>query len=231
MTVKFKPYLGRLSESGVSRTGAVSPQPSADIPGPAAKCLLVAISLHEPVSYDVPHSRAFVKGLQTTPHTETRQQRLLQRYCLHAPYTLTVELLLIQLCFAGTRQAFLPGGPRTGAPGKHVVKGKAKYRLVDEQVRYFVAPAIEDIQNSPVSQYTFSCESFAHADITNAAEALCCPRCETDRRTKERDLWEATQRWSNWGTLLQDRPSSVNDAGSRRSKGTITAGAELKSTS
>ena len=44
----------------------------------------------------------------------------------------------------------LPGGPRTGAPGKHVVKGKAKYRLVDEQVRYFVAPPIEEIQNSLV---------------------------------------------------------------------------------
>ena len=31
-----------------------------------------------------------------------------------------------------------------------MVKGTAKYRLVDEQVRYFVAPAIEDIINSPV---------------------------------------------------------------------------------
>ncbi|THH32635.1 hypothetical protein EUX98_g1564 [Antrodiella citrinella] len=50
--------------------------------------------------------------------------------------------------YKGTRQAFLPGGPRTGAPGKHVVKGKAKYRLVDEQVRYFVAPSIEDIESS-----------------------------------------------------------------------------------
>lgn len=44
----------------------------------------------------------------------------------------------------------MPGGPRTGAPGKHVVKGKSKYRLIDEQVRYFVAPPIETIQNSPV---------------------------------------------------------------------------------
>ena len=51
---------------------------------------------------------------------------------------------------AGTRQAFLPGGHRTGAPGKHVVRGKAKYRLVDEQVRVFVAPPIEEIQNSAV---------------------------------------------------------------------------------
>ncbi|KAH8105437.1 hypothetical protein BXZ70DRAFT_1061991 [Cristinia sonorae] len=55
--------------------------------------------------------------------------------------------------YKGTRQAFLPGGPRTGAPGKHVVRGKAKYRLVDEQVRYFVAPSIEDIQSSPLRPY------------------------------------------------------------------------------
>ena len=53
--------------------------------------------------------------------------------------------------FPGTRQAVLPGGLRTGAPGKHVVKGKAKYRLVDEKVRYFVAPPIQDIVSSPVS--------------------------------------------------------------------------------
>ena len=51
----------------------------------------------------------------------------------------------------GTRQAYLPGGLRTGAPGKHVISGKAKYRLVDEQVRYFVAPSIEDLNNTLVS--------------------------------------------------------------------------------
>ena len=37
-----------------------------------------------------------------------------------------------------------------------MVKGKAKYRLVDEQVRYFVAPAIEDIINSPVRLFFYS---------------------------------------------------------------------------
>ncbi|KAK7678545.1 hypothetical protein QCA50_010922 [Cerrena zonata] len=57
--------------------------------------------------------------------------------------------------YKGTRQAYLPGGQRTGAPGKHVVKGKAKYRLVDEQVRYFVAPAIEDIISSPLRPYVY----------------------------------------------------------------------------
>jgi len=51
----------------------------------------------------------------------------------------------------GTRQAFLPGGHRTGAPGAHVVGGKAKYRLIDEKVRVFVAPPLEEIKASPVS--------------------------------------------------------------------------------
>ncbi|KAH9067849.1 hypothetical protein EDB87DRAFT_1585812 [Lactarius vividus] len=55
--------------------------------------------------------------------------------------------------YKGTRQAYLPGGHRTGAPGKHVVRGKAKYRLCDEKVRFFVAPPIEDIRNSPLRPY------------------------------------------------------------------------------
>lgn len=50
----------------------------------------------------------------------------------------------------GTRQAYLPGGHRTGAPGKHVVNGSAKYRLLDEKVRIFVAPSQADINRSPV---------------------------------------------------------------------------------
>lgn len=55
--------------------------------------------------------------------------------------------------YKGTRQAVLPGGPRTGAPGQHVVRGKAKYRLLDEKVRYFVAPPLEDILASPLKAY------------------------------------------------------------------------------
>jgi len=51
---------------------------------------------------------------------------------------------------SGTRQAYLPGGRRTGAPGKHVIRGKAKYRLLDENVRFFVAPPVEEISSSPV---------------------------------------------------------------------------------
>ncbi|KAI0321541.1 hypothetical protein OF83DRAFT_1099173 [Amylostereum chailletii] len=55
--------------------------------------------------------------------------------------------------YKGTRQAFLPGGHRTGAPGKHVVGGPAKYRLLDEKVRYFVAPPVEEINASPLKAY------------------------------------------------------------------------------
>ncbi|KAF8690947.1 hypothetical protein AX14_002874 [Amanita brunnescens Koide BX004] len=55
--------------------------------------------------------------------------------------------------YKGTRQAYLPGGLRTGAPGKHVVGGKAKYRLLDEKVRVFVAPPLEKISNSLLKPY------------------------------------------------------------------------------
>ena len=53
-------------------------------------------------------------------------------------------------CLTGTRQAFLSGGHHTGAPGNHVIDGKAKYRLIGEKVRVFVAPPIQDIIDSPV---------------------------------------------------------------------------------
>jgi len=58
-----------------------------------------------------------------------------------------ISMLILHL---GTRQAFLPGGHRTGAPGKHVIRGASKYRLLDEKVRVFVAPSIQEIQNSEV---------------------------------------------------------------------------------
>lgn len=54
--------------------------------------------------------------------------------------------------YKGTRQAVTPGaGPRTGAPGKHVIRGTAKYRLLDDRVRVFVGPGIEAIESSQVS--------------------------------------------------------------------------------
>ncbi|KAF8070047.1 hypothetical protein FPV67DRAFT_998501 [Lyophyllum atratum] len=58
--------------------------------------------------------------------------------------------------YKGTRQAFLPGGLRTGAPGKHVIGGKAKYRLLDDKVRVFVAPPLEELLSSPLKPYVSS---------------------------------------------------------------------------
>jgi len=55
--------------------------------------------------------------------------------------------------YKGTGAAYLPGGHRTGAPGRHIIRGKGKYRLIDEKVRYFVAPSIEDILSSPLKPY------------------------------------------------------------------------------
>jgi hypothetical protein len=68
----------------------------------------------------------------------------------------------------GTRQAYLPGGRRTGAPGKHVVRGKAKYRLLDEKVRFFVAPPVEEINASPVRpDLSSSWPSVSHASLVS----------------------------------------------------------------
>ncbi|TEB20510.1 hypothetical protein FA13DRAFT_1598958, partial [Coprinellus micaceus] len=69
--------------------------------------------------------------------------------------------------YKGTRQAFLPGGHRTGAPGKHVIGGKAKYRLIDEKVRVFVAPPIEQIATSPLKPYVS-----VKVDLTKEEERL-----------------------------------------------------------
>lgn len=55
--------------------------------------------------------------------------------------------------YKGNRQAFLPGGHRTGAPGRHVIRGKAKYRLLDDRVRVYVAPTIEEIETTPLKPY------------------------------------------------------------------------------
>jgi len=63
------------------------------------------------------------------------------------PYPLSRELNRS----LGTRQAFVPGeSRRTGPPGKHVLRGQAKYRILDEQVRYFVSPGPETLRNTEV---------------------------------------------------------------------------------
>ncbi|KAJ9105344.1 hypothetical protein QFC21_001713 [Naganishia friedmannii] len=56
--------------------------------------------------------------------------------------------------YKGTRQAFVPGGGhRTGPPGKHVIGGKAKYRIMDEKVRYFVSPGADVLNVSALKPY------------------------------------------------------------------------------
>ncbi|KIY67521.1 hypothetical protein CYLTODRAFT_353102 [Cylindrobasidium torrendii FP15055 ss-10] len=55
--------------------------------------------------------------------------------------------------YKGNRQSYLPGGLRTGPPGKHVIRGKAKYRIDDTKVRVFVAPSQDKINNSLLKPY------------------------------------------------------------------------------
>ena len=48
----------------------------------------------------------------------------------------------------GTRQAYLPHSIRTGPPGRWTRGGA--YRLLDEKVRVFVAPPLEELNNTDV---------------------------------------------------------------------------------
>ncbi|TFK40108.1 hypothetical protein BDQ12DRAFT_680368 [Crucibulum laeve] len=66
--------------------------------------------------------------------------------------------------YKGTRQAFLPGGHRTGAPGVHVIRGSAKYRLEDEKVRVYVAPPLADIESSPLRPYVYVAEHLKRSE-------------------------------------------------------------------
>lgn len=121
-------------------------------------------------------------------------------YTYYFHHTVTDPSLL------GTRQAALPGGLRTGAPGKHVVKGKAKYRLVDEKVRYFVAPPIEDIVASPVRILRLHVVPYELTPypVTSLREHT----GETELRAKTRNIWEASSRWPYRRTLLPYRSKS-----------------------
>ncbi|KAI9573348.1 hypothetical protein HD554DRAFT_2012769 [Boletus coccyginus] len=47
-----------------------------------------------------------------------------------------------------TPRATLTGGHRTGAPGRFVICGTPKYCLLDEKVRVFVGPSVEEITQS-----------------------------------------------------------------------------------
>lgn len=53
----------------------------------------------------------------------------------------------------GNKTAYIPGGARTGAPGKHVIGGKAKFRIIDEKVRVYIAPPLEELDNTALKPY------------------------------------------------------------------------------
>ena len=63
--------------------------------------------------------------------------------------------------YKGTRQSYVPGSPgqRTGPPGKHIVGGTGRYRLVDEQVRVFVGPDKGVLRSTEVSLKSRVCAS------------------------------------------------------------------------
>ncbi|WVQ98439.1 hypothetical protein IAU59_005563 [Kwoniella sp. CBS 9459] len=56
--------------------------------------------------------------------------------------------------YKGTGQSRVPGGGhRTGPPGVHVVRGKAKYRVLDEKVRVFVGPGAQTLEQTELRPY------------------------------------------------------------------------------
>jgi hypothetical protein len=93
------------------------------------------------------------RRLAAPAHVKTRQQGFLQGYAgMFRVGEITIAYVRCRSLLIGTRQAFVPGGGhRTGPPGKHVIGGKAKYRVMDEKVRYFVSPGSEVLNVSPVS--------------------------------------------------------------------------------
>jgi hypothetical protein len=96
----------------------------------------------------------------------------------------------------GTRQATLPGGLRTGAPGKHVIGGKAKYRLLDEKVRVFVAPPVEEI-NQAVVRLQISVLLVMGPDlflVTPTAPAICLVKSQAHG-------------WRESPTVIRETPS------------------------
>jgi len=55
--------------------------------------------------------------------------------------------------YKGTRQAALPGDRRTGAPGRHIIRGKGRYMLDDTKVRYYVAPPLAELNSTQLRPY------------------------------------------------------------------------------
>lgn len=56
--------------------------------------------------------------------------------------------------YKGNGQSYVPGGGhRTGPPGKHVIGGKAKFRVMDDKVRYFVSPGADVLDLTDMKPY------------------------------------------------------------------------------
>ncbi|KAG9313650.1 hypothetical protein JVU11DRAFT_5982 [Chiua virens] len=70
--------------------------------------------------------------------------------------------------YKGTRQATLPGGHRTGAPGRFVIRGTSKYRLLDEKVRVFVGPGVGEITQSDLKPYVHVSTKLSNQDRRDA---------------------------------------------------------------
>lgn len=139
------------------------------------------------------HSSSSFKSQQAYIDAQARKQGFLQG-CVHrVSRHCRAEDNAVSF-FTGTRQAYLPGGLRTGAPGKHVVSGKAKYRLVDEQVRYFVAPSIEDLNNTPVNLHVNQADLFfflTNFRVVPSVKTIRVFKSEVNKGPEERDLWKA----------------------------------------
>ncbi|KZT40540.1 hypothetical protein SISSUDRAFT_1044051 [Sistotremastrum suecicum HHB10207 ss-3] len=55
--------------------------------------------------------------------------------------------------YKGTGAASLPGGHRTGAPGKYKGSSHARYELDDTKVRVFIAPPLAVLNNTELKPY------------------------------------------------------------------------------
>lgn len=99
----------------------------------------------------------------------------------------------------------LPGSYRSGAPGAHVVKGKAKYRLVDEQVRYFVAPPVEEIENSPVRASVVPSISCGYNFGRPTVEGVRQYGCQADEGAEEGGVRKTSAGRASWADPSQTR--------------------------
>ncbi|OCF31491.1 hypothetical protein I317_01420 [Kwoniella heveanensis CBS 569] len=67
--------------------------------------------------------------------------------------------------YKGTGQSRVPGGGhRTGPPGVHVVRGKAKYRVLDEKVRVFIGPGAQTLEQTELRPYVATQQLLSNDD-------------------------------------------------------------------